>query len=580
MTSLVDAFKQHITDMDNRTVSDKGDAAYVSTLKPLIDLYSSMGALRGNEDEFLNYLNPAFNEDPVKTLALLFKLRDIRSGMGERDLFRAGIAYLENRVDFSKFIPLIVKYGRFDDLYFLRSKESIRAVADYFVSIIKPEVETEEVIFNRGLLAKWLPRKPRNSTERYLHTLLRSKLKMSPAELRHWMVQHSNTVEQLMCNKRWDEINYSQVPSQAINKYKKGFKRNDEERYTAYLNELSKPKEERDLLVKVNAGAIYPYQIMNNDLWESDEINLANAQWEALPDFLNGSKTRILPMIDVSGSMELEIKGSSVTCMDVAISLGAYLTQRNEGSLKGTYLTFSENPTIDTINGITNVKDIYRKIKGSDWGMNTDLSKAIDSILTLRDKYNLARDQLPEIIVILSDMSFDTATSRDTRMTSFFGNRNFDNTWQTKYMEIREKYALRGLTPPKIIYWNLNHNGTFTCTVNDIDVCEISGFSPAIFKDVLSTLNEITPESVFNKSIESYLEDINSVLGGDDLEVTERKLSYPGIAKVDQELIAKVLLSNLMPNGGEFAVSSEAIEDYLKNKDRKEIKFKISSINF
>ena len=56
---------------------------------------------------------------------------------------------------------------------------------------------------------------------------------------------------------------------------------------------------------------------------------VAEAQWAALPNYLTATDRRILPVCDVSGSMDRSIGGSeNLTAMDVCISLGMYISER------------------------------------------------------------------------------------------------------------------------------------------------------------------------------------------------------------------------------------------------------------
>jgi hypothetical protein len=43
-----------------------------------------------------------------------------------------------------------------------------------------------------------------------------------------------------MCNKEWDKIEYSKVPSCALNQYIKAWNRNDETRFNQYLESVKK----------------------------------------------------------------------------------------------------------------------------------------------------------------------------------------------------------------------------------------------------------------------------------------------------------------------------------------------------
>lgn len=112
--------------------------------------------------------------------------------------------------------------------------------------------------------------------------------------------------------------------------YKEAFKRNDGERFADYLNKVSTGEK------KINAGAVYPYDIVYKYMYDEkvrgvDKV--LEAQWKALPDYLNGSKDNVLCMVDISGSMIGQPIASS-------IGLGLYFAERNKGAFHNQYMTF------------------------------------------------------------------------------------------------------------------------------------------------------------------------------------------------------------------------------------------------
>lgn len=512
-TRLFQSWINHQLKNNNQTKSDNGDNAYVSTLSPCLDLYASAGALRGRNDEFFDYFTKAYETDPLISLALLLRLRDIRQGQGERDLFRDGLKYIETKLgtNIRELIHLIAHYGRVDDLFHFESKEVNKLVAEWFCDIMAYgyrlssgklfyknfENDPEVYGFYKGLAAKWLPRKPKTKQEKYIVATIIKKLGITRKDYRHWCSSHSTTVEQKMSSKQWHLIDYNTVPSRAANIYRNAFDRQDNQRYQSYLLELSKPAEERGD-VKVNASTLYPYDVMNRRKLFSDEstIPLLQAQWDNLPNFLAGSNVKILPMIDVSASMETTAGDSKLTCMDVAVSLGCYITERQESAFKGLYLTFSSNPTMGTVldesGNILPIREKYTKVLNSDWGGSTALDKAFDRILEVGEENNLTDEDYPDVLLVLSDMNFDVS-------------HGYPNTFITMKDRIKEKFKDKGLSVPKIVFWNLYHNGTFTCTTKDEMVCEISGFSPSVIKDVLRDIDNLTPELVMLNGIEQYL---------------------------------------------------------------------------
>src|SRR5690606_7484070 len=134
--------------------------------------------------------------------------------------------------------------------------------------------------------------------------------KMSPKNYRKTIVNLSFTVEQDMCAKRWLKIKYPHVPSVAINKYRKAFYRNDEKRFTKYIDSIQKGKS------KINASAIFPHTLVQA-LYNGENKKAVEAQWNALPNYMEDSNDRILPICDTSGSM-------IGLPMDVSIALGIY----------------------------------------------------------------------------------------------------------------------------------------------------------------------------------------------------------------------------------------------------------------
>jgi len=334
-----------------------------SSLNECVNLFFSIGAMRGKgKDRVVSLFSKAFNEDPRTAMRILFWSRDIREGAGERQIFRDVMSYLaQNYPQTVKTnLDLIPEYGRWDDVHVLFGTELENDVVTLLVHGLRnPETAS--------LVSKWMPRKG------LVFNKVRKALKVTPKELRKMVVSLSKTVEQKMCSKRWEEIEYPKTPSLAMSRYTKAFGRNDSERFKSFIESLKKGE------VKINAGALYPYDITKNLRFGSNK-DLANEQWKALPNWMEGSNELILPMVDVSGSMACTVGGNpNLTCMEVAISLGMYISERNEGSFKDMFMTFSSTPQIQKLLGP--LSDRYNQLARADWGMSTNLYSAFKTIL-------------------------------------------------------------------------------------------------------------------------------------------------------------------------------------------------------
>jgi len=287
-----------------------------------------------------------------------------------------------------------------------------------------------------------------------------------------------------MCAGKWDDINHSHVPSLAASRYKKAFSRHGA-KFAEYVEKLKKG----DADVKVNASAVYPYDVLKGVAsfhyslnFGQTELDHIVAQWEALPNYVGDAS--ILPLVDVSGSMNTGVGGGKTTAMDVAVSLGLYLADKNKGKFKDTFLTFSSKPELLHLKG--NVVQKAQQMVKSSWDMSTDLHKALDKILSTAKAGNVPQAEMPQMLLILSDMQFNQCVTHD----------------DTALGMIKRKYSEAGYEAPAIVFWNINAKDNVPVKHDKSGVALVSGFSPAIVKSVLSTdMDQFTPEGIMLKTV-------------------------------------------------------------------------------
>jgi hypothetical protein len=274
---LVDALRQ------NNTVTENGMTTNSSSLNACVDLFFTIGAMRGqNKERLISKFSLALLNDPNRAMKILFWVRDIRGGAGERQIFKDIMVYLaENHPQFLKEnIPYVSEYGRWDDL----------------LTLVGTKLETEALTQIRwalenknGLAAKWMPRKGPVANR------LRQFLEMSPKQYRKTLVELTKVVETQMCSNEWESIDFGKLPSVASARYQKAFWKRNEAGYKAYIASLQKGE------AKINASAVYPYDVTKS--LQRGNADVAIEQWKALPNYMEGSTERILPVVDVSGSM-------------------------------------------------------------------------------------------------------------------------------------------------------------------------------------------------------------------------------------------------------------------------------------
>ena len=459
-------FVEAIANQEARTAN--GMKARKSTANKVVDLFYNIGASRGKD--IVPAFVGAYTEDRELALRIALWARDARGGAGERELFRSILKHLE-KTDIDAAFALLRKIpelGRWDDIFAFTTPELKKAAYTMLGDALRAQ---------NGLAAKWTPRKGEVARE------IREFFGMSPKQYRKSLVALTKVVETQMCANDWDNINFSHVPSVAASRYKKAFHRHTE-KFAEYVAALVKG----DPTVKVNASAIYPYDVLkgvNYRSFDKTETDHIVAQWEALPNYVGSAN--ILPMVDVSGSMSCPAgKNTSVTCMDVAVSLGLYLADKNTGKFKDTFLTFSDKSELVTLKG--NVVQKMAQMVKSDWDMSTNLHAAFNKILDVAVKNEVPQSEMPEMVLILSDMQFNQCVRQDDSAMEM----------------IERKYVAAGYSVPQVVFWNLNSSDNVPVKADKSGAALVSGFSPAIMKALLAAdMSEFTPEGIMLKTVMS-----------------------------------------------------------------------------
>lgn len=458
MNSFVEAVKN--VQVETRTAN--GMKTYESSKNALVDLFFSIGASRGKN------LNVAFTkalkEDETLALRLLMWARDVRGGAGERQIVRDILVYLEKNYPdaLDRVFAHIPEFGRWDDMLIFQTKK----FKDKAYTMIGDALRAKN-----GLCAKWMPRQGKIAAE------IRAFFGMSPKFYRKSLVGLTKVVEQNMCANDWTDINYSHVPSLAAARYQKAFGKHDPTGYAAYKAKLETGE------AKVNAAAVYPYDVIKARKFGGD-TKVIQAQWDALPNYIGDEL--VLPVCDVSGSMGSPVGGNgNLSCMDVCVSLGLYLADKNTGPFKDMFLTFSDRSKLQVLKG--NLIDKLNQLERAEWGMSTNLHSAFDAILNFAVKGNVKAKDMPKYVLIMSDMEFNACI------------RNDDSAMQM----IQRKYAAAGYEVPNVVFWNLNARaGNVPVKYDAKGAALVSGFSPSIVKSILAAEN-LNPVSVMLQTLNS-----------------------------------------------------------------------------
>lgn len=469
-------------------LTENGAVAKVETGSACLDLFGRAGAMRNADvmDKQLLFGN-AFAEDPDMAVKLLFYIRDIRGGYGERDTFMDMLRKLaEIRPDsVVKNLWAVLEYGRAKDLYCLIGTPAEDAMwafmKDQFELDLRNMAENKSV----SLLAKWIATPDAKSEKtKALGKLTAKKLGYDFSTMRDYKTKlralrkYLDLPEAKMCSGKWDEIEYSKCASQFMLHHRKAFLRHDSERFKSFIEAVNSGE------ATMHMGAATPVDIMHRVITEyTDDLE---TMWASLEDVCSRNA---LAIVDTSGSMTWGIAPGAKP-IEVAMALGMYFAERNKGDLKDLFMTFESTPHFVEFKGAT-LFDKYENAMRAGWGMSTNLEAAFDLLLDTCIRGNIPQEELPEALVIISDMQINCVSGVDR------------NNRMTFYECMAERYAEAGYRMPHVIFWNVNaKNPTFHARRSDDGVSLVSGYSPNVFRDVMNNIGS-TPYELMMEIIKS-----------------------------------------------------------------------------
>lgn len=451
------------------TFTENGAVSHSTTNSSVLDFFSKAGALRGSTDqEIINYFDAAYKEDKNLALKALFWAGDVRGGAGERRLFRVLINWLaknDNEI-VAQLIKYIPEYTRFDNI--LESLEGT-PVEKEALKFIKAQLNADLKSETPSILAKWLPSEQASSVNtRRLAKKTREYLKLSPKNYRKTLSalrEKINVVERLMCGGKWKKINFSHVPSRAAMIYKAAFNKHTPDLYSKFLTKVEKGE------AKINSSVLYPYDITAQILGASgNDQRTLEAQWKALPNYCDGDFYNAICVLDLSGSMDSGYNSSNVKPVDVAVSLGIYFAERNEGAFKDYFITFSRDAKLVKIVGSSLKEKVINVLRDREVA-NTNLESVFNLILDKAVDNDVPESEMPRKIFLITDCQFDAIV---------------ENPNQTNLEAIKRKYKIVGYRVPEIVFWNVNAQKDSAAKADDKGVAMVSGCSPAILKTALS----------------------------------------------------------------------------------------------
>lgn len=522
MSNFMESMSKELA-MNTLQNTENGALGHTTTSSALLDMNFKVTSYRNlTDDVIVSDFMKAYDDNPVLAIRWLFYARDARSGLGERRLFRVILSHFANSDDIKQYavasalLDLVAEYGRWDDLFVVSETK----LHNQFMSIIDKQLLEDYKNMEQGksvsLLAKWMPsEKSKSADKRKLAKRLIKDLRLTPKIYRTAMSSlrsYIDIVEQKMSENRWDEINYSAVPSRANVIYNKAFWRHDADRRAEFLDKVDSGEE------KINSSVNFPHDIvhmygfnMSKYYCGFDKIEVDQAieeLWKALPDV--GEIDNTLVVSDGSGSMYSTVGNTKITAVEVASSLATYFAERCTGQFKNKFITFSMTPKLVNIGDGTLLSKIQNVLKENEVA-NTNIEAVFNLILDTAVNNEMSQDEMPKNIIVISDMEFDSMASDDRR----YGR----GVRKTLFQELGDKYKEHGYRLPRLIFWNVcSRTNTIPVIQNELGVNLVSGFSVNTVKMALT--GELDPLKALLSVINSERYDIVQ-------KCVEKVLSYP-----------------------------------------------------
>ena len=487
MNALLNGMK----DATNYTLTENGGITHVTTKSDLLDMFAMGAAMRSRSDaDVILMFMKAFKENPSYALKCLFYIRDVRGGQGERRFFRVIMKWLaENHTDATRRnLQYVPEFGRWDDLYVFVGTP----LQNDALQIMKDQLELDVQCKTPSLLAKWLKSENTSSADsRRLGGITRKFLGMNHKQYRKTLSilrERINVLERLMSENRWDEIEFDKIPSKAGLKYKNAFARRDiiKAKYEAFA---------KDATTKVNAKALYPYEVVDQAIkcgrisngwsiryrdYDPEDVDrlMVNKYWDNLADYFNGATFNGIAVVDTSGSMT---RGDAAAPINVAISLGMYCAEKAKGPFANHYISFASRPQLIETKGVDFVDKVQR-IYRTNLVDDTNIEAVFDLLLDTAIKNHCTQDDLPQNVIIISDMEFNMAVNDRWYAPGAVTSNNIETLLEGKARE----WARHGYQMPHLIFWNVDARQNNIPMLGNGPISYVSGMSPSIFETIMS----------------------------------------------------------------------------------------------
>jgi hypothetical protein len=547
---FVNAFtdKESPAPLKGMTFTENGALAHLGTGSKCLDFFTKVMArdkrTAMSDENIQQCMMEAWQECPALALRLVANLRDIRGDTGKGERHASEVCWkwlLEHHYpQIQANMIHIPFFGRWKDLLDiclgtpletqmlqLYAEQLVRDLESYRLGFDSEDpLERSKYYGAVTLASKWAPtekcaydkeaKKANRPTPSFrlatiLHGLIDAPDSCSRGTaLMRWYRKQVLTplrevigiVERYLCAREFDKIDFSKVPGVALKIYSKKTFPNAKRpelatRFARWQQDVLSGK------VKMNTGTVDPYEVVDllyRGTASTDQIPTLEAFYQKQVEMLRAKLAErfgtAVPssvfVIDTSGSMTWD-GGIPIV---VALSLGIWGSAIANPAWRDLFFTFETNPSVVNLTDCKTLQERIVRAAQASVGGSTDLQATLDLILHTAVDKGLSKEQMPNRLVIVSDMQFNEAVGH-------YG--SVPEQLFTNLEVMRAKFRKAGYDMPIIVFWNVRGNvnpqSGAPATADDRGVIMVSGFSKSLLTLIMEGDEIPTPRDIMLKAL-------------------------------------------------------------------------------
>ena len=496
----------------NGARTENGAISYDTFGTALLDQFGKAGVYRGRDiNDVWNDQNILWSENPEFALKFPFYLRlitrqsnitgqgkteKVQRGAGARDEAFKRLLWIAkyHPEEFYRNLWLLPVVGSWKDLWVLLSFDGANEYLDEskFFEVIAEGINDPS---HKNLVKKYMPRIRSSKKCTTSWAMKTNSLAKRFADTAGWSYKdyrtyktsgEAHTFQKIICKGLYSNIDWKTIPGKALLNLVSGkFLTNHNLENTYYKWIESQP------VAKFNGYAFELGRKLGNSNYEFNKTSritriTVDKQFDGL--IATASKDggaiqgNVLCALDTSGSMTgPALDNAGTTPFHVCISLGIYFSELNQGAFHNTVAMFDNTSTLLKLKGKT-FSDKWNEIisQNTAWG-STNFQSVIDLIVNTRKNHpEIALEDFPSTLVVVSDMQFNPSTSYYNRVSE-------QTNYETAMTKLRSVFPSEFVDNFKIIWWHCSNRKTsdFPSTMEHGGTYMISGYDGSIVSFLL-----------------------------------------------------------------------------------------------